>query len=346
MRKLIGILALCLTVVFLLPTFLGCGNSKPTASEEKKYNFLPDEDWSPETVTSNGKNLNLYKIIVSESVETSVRYAAEILQKYIKRATEIEIPVLTDAEPESEFEIIIGDTMRTEDDGVDFNSLGNESFIVKTVGNDLLIAGNERGSLYGVYEYLEALGFRFYTWEQSYIPASHNVFVPKNFERVWSPEFTFRDVMSISTNDLSSAQSKTDRAEWCVAQRVNSNFMRETLKMESKYGGSAGWIGGDQYMVHTARKLLPYSASMATQHPDWFARENGRILVSGTDGYDTDLCWSNDEMLDYVYSEMLKQIDNDSKSNIISLSMNDTTAYCKCENCTAQQAQRRARYRS
>ena len=345
MKKIISTIALFLSFILTFSVFFGCnsnnGGDNPVDPPDtgKKYKYLPDEEWSPETLTSNGVNLGSYKIIVSATADTSVRYAAEILQKYIKAATETEIPVLTDATAESEYEIMIGATGRTEDDGIDFDALGKESFIVRSVGNDLLIAGNERGSLYGVYEFLESLGYRFYTYDESYIPAAKNLFVPTDYERSWSPVFTFRDVMYINANDLSSAQYKADRADWCVAQRVNSNFMRENLKSVSKYGGSVGWIGGDQYMVHTARRLVPYSPTAATQHPDWFARENGRILVSGTDGYDTDLCWSNDEMLDHLYAEMLNKIDNDSKSNIMSLSMNDTTAYCKCENCKKEQAE-------
>ena len=40
-----------------------------------------------------------------------------------------------------------------------------------------------------------------------------------------------------------------------------------------------------------------------------------------------------------VYGKMLETIDHDSVSNMVSLSMNDTISYCKCETCAEQQAE-------
>lgn len=342
-RKLFLIL---LSGLFAFSAFSGCEKKQKESSSsvassappKKTYTSLADEEWNPEVLTSNGENLAAYKIVVPASAGASITYAAEVMQDYLKQATEIELPIVTDASPEGTHEIIIGDTTRAEDSGIDFVALGKESFTVKSVDNDLVIAGNERGSLYGVYEYLEALGFRFYTYQATYLPVESKVFIAKDFERSWTPTFDYRDPLYYEANEFMIGKN-TKITEWCVSQRINSNYIREGLKIDSKYGGTVGYIGGDQYMVHTARQLLRYNASTSVAHPDWFARENGQILVSGKDGYDTDLCWSNDDMLDYLYAEMLKRIEGDPSSNLISLSMNDTVAYCKCETCSAQQAE-------
>lgn len=351
--KVRKILPLALSALFAVSAFSSCfgflnnssgsGNDSSSSGQSSEkpsatYTTLPDEDWSPETLKSNGESLSSYKIVVPADKSASVQYAAEVFQKYVKLGTNVEIPIVTDATSEGTHEIMIGDTARTEDEGIDFSALGAESFTIKTVGNDLLIAGNQRGVLYGVYEYLEALGYRFYAADAQYTPKAQNIFIAQGFERSWEPMFYWRETMYMTTNDYS-VGSKEAKAEWCVANKVNSNYVRQALKTETKYGGSVGWIGGDQYMVHTARKFLPYTPVMATEHPDWFAREDGRILVSGTDGYDTDPCWSNEEALDYIYDKMLETIDNDGVSNMVSLSMNDTTSYCKCETCSEQQAE-------
>ena len=342
-------LLLTLSGLIAFSAFSGCratgdsstsesSSSSSEPSNKKTYSVLQDEDWDPEILQSNGESLSAYKIIIPTAASASVEYAAQIMQDYIKQATNVVIPILTDSTSEGTHEILIGDTTRNEDSDIDFALLGQESFVVKSVGNDLVIAGNERGSLYGVYDYLEAIGYRFYTHDVTNIPADRQVFIAKNFERSWTPTFDFRDMLFYESNEHIVGKN-TEITEWCVSQRINSNYMRSELKSNAKYGGTVGYIGGDGYMVHTARKLLPYSAATSISHPDWYAREDGVILLSGKDGYDTDLCWSNDEMLDYLYNQIIKTINNDSKSNVISLSMNDTSSYCKCETCTAQQAE-------
>ncbi len=49
--------------------------------------------------------------------------------------------------------------------------LGDEGFVIKTIGNDLVLAGGEkRGTLYGVYSFLETLGCRWWSDDASTIP--------------------------------------------------------------------------------------------------------------------------------------------------------------------------------
>ena len=134
-------------------------------------------------------------------------------------------------------EIILGDTTREACDEFDFKSLGEESFAVKNVDDDLVIAGHARGVLYGVYAYLEAIGFRFYTTTTEKIPYQDEVFVPEEIDLTWTPTFDYRETM----------YSSTWNADWAVSQRVNSDFQRDGLKTNEKYGGFAGYIGGDGY---------------------------------------------------------------------------------------------------
>jgi hypothetical protein len=97
-----------------------------------------------------------------------------------------------------------------------------------------------------------------------------------------------------------------------------------------------GYAGGEAYSVHTVRKFLPY-ASLAGQHPDWFAHEGDTIFVSGKDGFETDICWTNEEGMEYLYGQMLQTLARDNTTDRISISMSDTGAYCKCETCSKEQ---------
>lgn len=321
----------------------GTSGDSSSSVNEKAYTSLPDEEWEPETLVSNGEALANYKIVIPAEAGASVAYAAELLQKHIKEATSLELSVVTDAAPEGEHEILIGNTARKEDDDVDFAALGKEAFVVKSVGKDLVIAGNERGSLYGVYEYLEALGYRFYApagtlrseTPVNKIPKAKDVFVAKDVELTWTPQFDYREVLYRGATTLIGFTDAQGTYDWCVAQRVNSDYCRPELKSNEKYGGSVGYIGGNNYMVHSARSLLPYTPSMYAQHPDWFASKDGQLLDSGTE---TEPCWTNEDALDYMYEKMQRLIATDS-DKIISLSMNDTHNYCQCETCSAEQAE-------
>lgn len=123
-----------------------------------------EQPYVPETLESNGIPLGDYKIVLSAEASEAEKYAAQVLRDNIQKAGQVVPEVITDETAETANEILIGQTTRSEDDSVDFVALGDESYIVRTVGNDLVIAANDkRGVIYGVYAYLDALGFRYYT---------------------------------------------------------------------------------------------------------------------------------------------------------------------------------------
>lgn len=316
------IFSLFLGVTFIFGAFTSCikNNTVDTNSSSESQSssaYKPIEDYKPKELKDNGEELQNYKIVTSSSASEAIKYAAEIFQNNVLTATDVKIPIVTDVTPEGDHEIILGKTKRSECDSFDYEALGVESFQVQSVGNDLVVAGNERGVIYGVYAYLEALGFRYYAVGVNEIPGESKVFIAEDAEIEWEPTFTFRDPFFESANDLYVDDTKA--TEWAVSQRINSSYIRSDLRTEKKYGGSTGWIGGDGMMVHTVGKLLPYDSS----HPDWFS-ENG-----------ANPCFTNEEAMQALYLRVLREVDSDSSANVIDISMNDSGEYCKCENCLA-----------
>ena len=327
------IVALAFGFTFAVGAFGGCAELFQPASQsesnssiiDSSSNSAPDssvnqpvEEYTPEKLISNGEDLSDYNIVISSSASEAVKYAAEIFQSNINKAAKVKIPIVTDATSEGEHEIIIGKTSRKECAALDYDALGLESFKIRSVDKDLVIAGNERGAIYGVYEYLESLGFRYYTPEVSRIPRKSLVYIAKDVEIDWEPIFTYREPMFECANDFSADPVAT--TEWAVSQRINSSFIRSGLRTDKKYGGSTGWIGGDQYMVHTVGKYLPYS-TYGQDHPDWFS-ENG-----------ANPCFTNEDAMAQLYLNVLQMVDSDSSADIVDISMNDTGEYCKCDTC-------------
>ena len=149
MKKLLTMaLISILATSFCVGAFAGCRGKDSSNSSSNNGTF---ENFEPTVYKDNGEDIADYKIVISASASNSTVYGAEILQTRINQVLGVELPIVTDVAAEGELEIILGDTTRKECDEFDFDTLGSESFQVKNVDKDLVIAGNDRGLLYGVY---------------------------------------------------------------------------------------------------------------------------------------------------------------------------------------------------
>ena len=302
---------LCVSAVFSLE---GC--NPPQKADTPSDGEQEETPYQPEVLESNGIPLGEYKVVISAEASAAEKYAAQVLQDNIRKATQISLEVITDATEETANEIIIGETGRSEDEGVDFASLGDESYIVKTVGNDLVIAANEkRGAIYGVYAYLDALGFRYYTPDCEKIPSASEVFVAKAVDLSWSPTFIYRESMAESAWD----------SEWALTQCINSDFKRDGLKTNARYGGSVGFSGGDKYLVHTLKYLLP--DSVYSEHPEYFSEIDKNRSVQQP-------CFTSEGGMEYVYQSARKLLLSDN-TGMINISQRDGGKECECANCKA-----------
>lgn len=311
MKEICKKLTIILSFITLTCAFGACNGKKDNDNDPDNH----EGQFSPLELESNGEKITDYKIVVAKDAGESILYAADRLQYNVKKSLNEDIPIVRDSESESGFEILVGETSRKEDDSIDFSSLGKEAYVVKTVGKDLVIAGNERGAIYGVYAYLEALGYRYYTPDVTYYPLEKKIFVPKELSLTWEPTFTYREQLYHCAFD----------SEWAVSQGINGSFIRSDMKTDAKYGGQVGYVGGDSWTCHTSARLLPTSIYYAT-HPEYYA-EGG-----------TDPCWSNEDAMEIMYQNVLAAIDRDPTASMIDISMNDiANGYCHCETCTEQQ---------
>ncbi len=319
------VLARVLAFSLCVSALAGCGENG--AGSSSTTGGATETPFEPIEYASNGQDVSGYSIVISQSANKSIQYGATILQTRIEQATGATLPIVTDDTAEGDLEIILGNTTREESAQIDFDSLGEESFVVQTVEDDLVIAGNDRGLLYGVYAYLEAMGFRFYTTDTEKIPYADEVFIPEEISLTWKPTFDYRETMYEMTWD----------PDWAVSQRINSDFMRSSLKNDDKYGGFAGYIGGSSWMVHTLSKLLP--ESHFTAHKEYFAEVNGARAVKNGAGHYNQPCLTNEGAYQLILSNALAKIASDKKSNILSVSENDGGDYCRCEKCAESYAQ-------
>ena len=117
-----------------------------------------------------------YQIVVANGASPSTKHGSEELQMFLEQMTGAKLPIVSDQQPQGPKEIILGDNAHLRKLGVtvDFATLGKEGYMIRTVGDHLVIAGGPvRGAMYGVYGLLEDhLGCRWFAPGVSRIPKS------------------------------------------------------------------------------------------------------------------------------------------------------------------------------
>ncbi len=127
-------------------------------------------------------------------------YAAQFLARHIQAATGIK-PVITYSAPKhaAARKIYLGETAKAKALLGDLHKLSPEELVIAPAGKDLVICGEisknglDRGTLFGVYEFLErALGIRFlYPEDPKWAALGKGTFIPKN-QKLEFPEKTLR----------------------------------------------------------------------------------------------------------------------------------------------------------
>lgn len=304
---------LFLCLVLSCGTLFGCGGNNDNKEE-------PVGTYYPTEYESNGQDISSYTIVYAANAGEPTKYAADCLKTYIAKATGVNLTVTADTATPAENEILLGNTNRLEDDGFDYAGLGVEGYRVKSVGRKLIVAANDgRGVIYGVYAYLEQLGYRFYTATVENIPIASDVFVPESIDVSWNSVFDYREMHYIST--------WWGNTDFAVRLGINGDFFRPELRNNLKYGGYSGFMGGETYMSHTFTYLLSPN-TYYDGHPEYFCVRNG-----GRQNTNTQPCFTNFEAADVVYENAIALIQSDSTSNIISISQNDNNNFCECDEC-------------
>ena len=100
--------------------------------------------------------------------DSTALYAAKELRYYLDRMTSASFQI--EEAKESKPGIYLGDIA-----GIDTSDLGEDGFRIVSDGERLCIAGGNRGVIYGVYEFLESLGCRFFTSNCEKIPTPQSL---------------------------------------------------------------------------------------------------------------------------------------------------------------------------
>ncbi len=238
--------------------------------------------------------------------------------------------------------------------------MAEESFAIKDVKRtkELVITGaDDRGLVYGVYQFLEALGCGFWAPNQETIPKNPSLSVPAGFSLAKSPAFAYRDC---SWSESCCLYPKS--GEYC--RKIGINHTRPNKPL-------ADWLGKDAYLdinhsVGGNCRFINHKKHF-DQHPEWFAlrfipgaSQPGRYVVKGGEGKTPDtqlkdiwskrynkgkggdlirtrihVCTTNPELRKELVKEIRAYLRARPQANSVSIGADDDNNFCQCKRCEA-----------
>ena len=246
------------------------------------------------TLVENGRSE--YSIVRSKNASVHELSASIILQNYLHQISGALIPIIDDSMPGSEFEILIGKTSLNEVN----ESIQNDGFLIAIRSNKLIVSGKGKGTLYGVYTFLEKyLGCRKYSSKFKLVPKQSSIILSE-INDLQNPKINFRSL------HYWDAETDQEYLDWHKLNRI-----------EDKWG-----LWG-----HSFFKLVS-PAQYFDQHPDYFSLVNGQRVAM-------QLCLTNPDVLKIVIKELDKRINDSPGLKYWSVSQNDDIGACECDNCSA-----------
>jgi len=295
-------LTFVLTVLLILPLH---GQNKPRKNKTIPVPLTHNTVIQPKVLLAKGGN-SLYRIVVPEHPTSSEEKAALLLQDYLIRISGAVLPIIKSNQSTSVYEIVLGQNERLDELSrpINLNTLKEDGFLIRTDSTRLIIAGgNEKGTLYGVYTFLESyLGCRLYSPKVKIVPKMDSIGLGV-IEDLQVPVIGFRDTHYKVTWDA-------EYIDW------------HKLDHDEK-GGRPEW----GMWVHTFNALLPPDIHY-TAHPEYYAEVRGKRIPTQT-------CLSNPEVLSISIQNLRRIIAKNPGARYWSVSQNDNKDYCTCSQCKA-----------
>ena len=267
--------------------------------------------------------LENWQILISEDAIPEEEYAARELQHWYKQATGISLPV-TREEPSGGKFILIGDTKAFGELSAvaDTISFEPEDLFIDIQRNNIVITGGRpRGTLYGVYSFLERyMGVRFLTAKHTHVPQLEErlVSVPENY--TYRPPLQYR---------LSYYGETLQNPAFAVRLRNNKQINTKQLgdlELNTKLGR----------VNHTFHRQIP-AGKYGLEHPEYFALHDGkrRNKVEFSEGFEIQPCLTNPDVLKLVTKSVLDDLAKHPDKKFVAVAQNDNSYYCECSDCMA-----------
>lgn len=254
-----------------------------------------------------------YHICYSKDASECVRYSSTELQKYLYKSTKVCIPLFSDKCPKRGSEIWVGNSR-----GVDYSYLlddySDEAFLIKSIDDNLLILGkSDRGTMYGVYYFLNKyINFRCLSNDTEIFSKLDKIEVIN--DEIKDFAFEHRDVYWNFAFD----------GNYASKNMLNSNL----ADLSVRKGGRRKW-----YNFHHSFADLLSPEENFDAHPEYFSLVDGKRKKEHTE-----LCLSNEEVYNLVLTKLKSWIKDNPDCTVFSVAQDEWMGHfekmaCECENC-------------
>ncbi|MBL0158148.1 MAG: DUF4838 domain-containing protein [Bryobacterales bacterium] len=260
-------------------------------------------------LTENGRSA--YSIVIAQDSSPSERRAAAELQRFLEEISGARLPILPDSASVRGNLLLVGRSRLTSSlrFQIPFDQLGDEGFAIQSRGPHLAIAGGRlRGTMYGVYTFLEKLGCRWVAADASRIPKRRTITLAP-IDETQKPAFEYREVY------LSEAFDQ----DWAARNKTNGMSTR----LDESTGGKIQYYP----FVHTFYSILPPAEHFA-QHPEYYSLIDGKRR-----GAQAQLCLTNPDVLRLTVAKVRQWMNEHPEATIFSVSQNDYYGQCECDHC-------------
>lgn len=310
------IIALLLCFALTFSTAFGCGN-KPEPDTP-----APAEEVTKFTDTVMAQNGETdYKIVVPAAASDCVLYAASELNRYFTRSTGAQMEIVVDngtALDENAKYVSLGDTTMAGGLTVTKAEVNLDGYKIARRGNTILIkAYEDRGVMYGVYEFLHrGFGYECYAVDEIALDVKPTAYLP---------DLDFTDAPSFEGRFLDGPLDYN--------QELQAKLRMKDMWLSSRYGGGATdeWMGMHcESFLHIV-DYADYEAYYAEHYPD-VAKEDYRYeWFSNASGSRLQWCLTNSVLLDVATENLKKIIAEHPEGIYVNIAEEDMGVMCNCE---------------
>lgn len=251
----------------------------------------------PNKITLVKNGTSNYEILIANNPDSQIVKASDELQKYIEKITGVRIPIETlSNENPNKPKILVG--AYPDDDGFNVNNV----FYRVDKGNLIIGGGSPKSILYSVYTFLEKeMACIWLAPGEEQVTQNTRIDIPFDLDYNYTPQIETRTVHSKLFYD-------------------NHDFAD---KRKVTYEAFPGYVPGAR--VHTFNRFMPETAFYKS-HPEYYALRGNKRLT-------TQLCLTNPDVLRIVKDSVKAHFERNPGLNIVSVSQDDNTQYCECEDC-------------
>ena len=189
-----------------------------------------------------------YSIVYSATAAGTEKNAAKELAEHLNLVSGISFPIRQEGASLTGPAIYVGRTRFAANSGISFQGFHPEEWLVKAVGRNLVIGGGEpRGTLYGVWEFLERfVGIMWLDEKCTYLPKIDSLSLPGNPDLRGEPAFSVRGVAL--NKDLNEPEKNI---RFMARNRLNFFHIHSHAGMAAAMGWGLTPIFGSPNFTHT-----------------------------------------------------------------------------------------------